>query len=358
MAKQRSFRWLWITSGVIALLVVAGILGFQFAARSLKAYVLQALGPESEVADLHVGFTRIIVSGVRVKAPRGWPSDSTLRAERVTILPDLRQLLSRRIYVTKVTVENGYISLVRPKEGGGLKLLPSMLNDSKKAKANGTGRTADIQSVELDNCTVELFDQSVMGHAKIRVDGVQGTVTDVKVPTLDSDAKVDLKGLIKGPVHQGTVAVKGWINVAHKSSELTTAVRNVDLARFEPYILQKAKAGIDQGTFNLDLNASVRSNIVTAQGVLRVESLKLKTGEGPLGGFKSLPQTAVLGALKDDEGEVKLDFELHGGLDNPAFSLTGSLGLRTATALLKGLGLGFEALIRAFFTLFGGFGMA
>ena len=117
MAKQRSFRWLWITSGVIALLVVAGILGFQFAARSLKADVLQALGPESEVADLHVGFTRIIVSGVRVKAPRGWPSDSTLRAERVTILPDLRQLLSRRIYVTKVTVENGYISLVRPKEG-------------------------------------------------------------------------------------------------------------------------------------------------------------------------------------------------------------------------------------------------
>ena len=71
MAKQRSFRWLWITSGVIALLVVAGILGFQFAARSLKADVLQALGPESEVADLHVGFTRIIVSGVRVKAPRG-----------------------------------------------------------------------------------------------------------------------------------------------------------------------------------------------------------------------------------------------------------------------------------------------
>ena len=358
MVQKRSFRWLWVTFGVIATLSVVGILGFQFAARSLKADVLQALGPESEVRDLHVGLTTVIISGIRVKAPRGWPSDSTLRAERVTILPDLRQLLSHRIYITKVTVENGYVSLVRPKGGGGLKFLPSMLDDSKKAKAESAGRTADIQTVELDNCTVELFDASVVGRAKIRIDGVEGTIQELKAPNLDSDAKLDLKGVIKGPVHQGTVVVKGWINVAHKSSELTTAVRNVDLARFEPYIMQKTKAGIDQGTFNLDLKASVKNNFVTAPGRLIVDSLKLKTGEGPLSGFKALPQRAVIGALKDQEGEVKLDFELKCSLDNPAFSLTGSLGLRTATALLKGLGLGFEGLIRAFFTLFGGFGAA
>ena len=63
---------------------------------------------------------------------------------------------------------------------------------------------------------------------------------------------------------------------------------------------------IDQGTFNLDLKASVKNNFVTAPGRLIVDSLKLKTGEGPLSGFKALPQRAVIGALKDKEGEVKL----------------------------------------------------
>jgi hypothetical protein len=358
MAAKRLTNWMLVSFAVVAVLVVAGVLAFHIAARSLKADVIEALGPESEVADLTVGITRIVISGVRVKAPRGWPANSTLRADSVEVVPDLRQLLARRIYVNKVIVENAYISAVRPKEGGGIKVLPSMLGDSKKRKAEKTGRTADIQVVELHDCVVELFDATISGHQKMRVDAVHGTIKDLKVPKLTGPAKVDLNGIIKGTAHQGTIAVTGWVNVANKSSELTTRVRNVDLAKFEPYVIQKVKSGVDEGTFNLDIKSEVNNNIVNAHGELILDGLKLKKGEGPLGGFQGLPQRAVLGALADKRDQVKLDFELKGDLDNPGFSLSEGLGLRTATALLKALGLGFEGLVRAFFALVTGFGSA
>lgn len=354
----KTAKWLSIGAAVLVLLLAAGIIAFQIAVRTLKADVIRALGPESEVADLRVGWTSVVITGVRVKAPRGWPAERTLSAERVVVMPDLRQLLSRRIYVNSVTVENGYISAVRPKEGGGVKVLPTMLAEHKKQQAQRDGRAAEIATVELSNCIVELFDATLVGHKKMRVDAVQGSIKDVKLPKLDSRLTLDLRGIIKGPVHQGTMVVTGWIDVAGKRSELATHVRNVDLGLFEPYIVKKVKSEIDEGTFNLDFKSTVRNNVVNASGTLLLVGLKLKTGSGPLGGFSSLPQRAVLGALEKKDDTVTLDFLLKGDLDNPAFSLSQGLGLRTAAALLKGLGLGFEGLVRAIFVLVSGLGSA
>jgi hypothetical protein len=354
----RRRKWLIVGGAIALMLIVAALLAFQIAVRTLKADVIKALGPESEITDLRIGLTSIVITGVRVAAPDGWPADSTLRAQRVTVVPDLRELLSRRIYVNSVTIENGYLSAVRPKQGGGVKVLPSMLGERKKREADHSGRTAEIATVQLKDCVVELFDTTLTGRRKIRIDAVRGTIKDLVVPKLDSRATLDLSGTLKGPVHQGTIAIGGWINVAVKASELSTRVRNVDLGLFEPYIVQRVKSGIDKGTFNLDLNATVRKNVVDARGELTLIGLKLKTGSGPLGGLKNLPERAVIGALEDKNDNVTLKFDLKGNLDNPAFSLSEKLGLKTAAAMLKGLGLGIEGLVRAFFVLVSGLGSA
>lgn len=355
---SRAVRWLLVVAGIVVVLAAGGVLAMHLAARALKPHVLEALGPESEIGDLRVGFTSIVITDVRVKAPKGWPADSTLSAQTVTIVPDLRKLVSRQIYVTTLRIENGYISAVRPKEGGGLKVLPSMLGEKHKEKAEETGRTGEIKTVELDNCRIDLYDSTIAGHKRLRVDSVHGTVGNIHIPRLSGRSEVDLAGVIAGKVHRGTMRVTGWVDVAGKSSDLKTRVRNVDLALFEPYLISKTKSDIDEGTFNLDLDSVTRKNEVAAHGRIVVASLKLKEGEGALGGFKTLPQRAVIGALEDENDRIDLEFELKGDLDNPAFSLSQGLGLKTATALLKAFGLGFEALIRAFYVLVSGFGSA
>ncbi len=359
MASNRGGKWLLISVAIVATLLVAILLAFHLAARTLKGDVLEALGPESEVAELHVGVTGIIISGLKVGAPRGWPAKSTLSAERVIIRPNLRQLLSRQIYVDKVTVANGYISVVRPKEGGGLKILPTMLSPHKKEKAKSEGKVGHVNMVELDNCIVEFFDSTVSsGNGRMRLDSVHGTLRDINIPKLDSRTQVDLQALIKGHAHNGSMGISGWVNVAGKSSELATRVRSVDLVLFQPYIVQKAKAGIDEGTFNLDLKAAVKKNIVDGQGELVLADVKLHEGNGTVSTLATILEKAVLGTLADKEGNVTLDFELTGDLDDPAFSLSKGLGLKTGVAALKALGLGFQTLVRAFLALVTGFGAA
>lgn len=354
MAKTRAVRWILIVAAAVATIVVAGVAAMHLAARKLEPAVLEALGPESQIDNVRVGFTSIVVTGVRVGAPKGWPAESTLSAERVVVVPDLRQLLSRQIYVTSVTIENGYISAVRPKEGGGLKILPGTISEKKK-NAERTGREAEIESVELRNCVLEFFDATVSARKKLRLDAVNGMVSGIQLPKLESQSPVELKGIIKGPARQGTMAITGWVNVGKKSSDLTTQIRNMDLALFEPYVMQKTKTGIDKGSFNLDIKSVTRNNQVNGQGKLVVTGLKLKGGES---GLSNIPQRAVIGALADEHDKIELEFELKGNLDNPTFSLTEGLGLKTATGVLKALGLGFEALIRAFYILVSGFGGA
>ena len=214
-----------------------------------------------------------------------------------------------------------------------------------------------LPGLNLDNCTIELFDQSIGSRQKMRVDAVQGTLTDIEAPSMKGRSRIDLKGLIKGPAHQGTISVAGWVEVAKKRSETTTIVRNVDLTLFEPYLIQKTKAGIGRGTFNLDLKASVHNNMITAPGTLTLNGLHLESGEGPFSGLSNIPRKAVLAGLADEKDRITLEFELKGDLDNPAFSLSQGLGLKLGAALLKGFGLGFEGLIRAFLVLIRTFGI-
>lgn len=156
-----------ILLGVAVLVTATALLGMNFAARSLKADALRALGPQSQVSELKVGFTSVKISGVQVRAPLGWPVDKSLAAKEVVAVPDLRQLLQHHVYVTSLKIEGGYISAVRPASGGGLKVLPTMLGNDKQHKAEKKGGSADIHTVTLANCVVDLFDETVTGHKKL-----------------------------------------------------------------------------------------------------------------------------------------------------------------------------------------------
>jgi Domain of Unknown Function (DUF748) len=357
MSVPRHKRWIVIVGVVVALLILAGVAGMHFAARSVEEWIQEALGPEGEAAEIKVGLTSIEILDVRIKAPKGWPSDSTLRARRIVIVPDLRELLSDRVRITSIEVEGAYLPALRPKEGGGLRVLPSIAERAKKNKGAGKERRgAVVTTVRLSDCVVEVYDATVIGKAqKLRVDAVKGTVEDIRLPELTNRTRIDLEGVSKGANRQGTISVRGWVEVANKDAELHTQVRNVDLALFEPYVVTKVKSGIDSGSFNLDLRSRVKKNSVAASGTLTVIALKLKPGDNPVSAIAALPRDVVVGALENEQHEITVPFELKGDLEDPTFSLTGEGTLQTAVAVAKGFGASFEGLVRAFLIIVNGF---
>ena len=350
-------RWILIVGVVVALLILAGVAGMHFAARSVKESIQEALGPEGEAAEIKVGLTSIEILDVRIKAPKGWPSDSSLRARRIVIVPDFRELLSDQVRITSIAVEGAYLSALQPKEGGSLRVLPSIAERAKKNKGAGKERRgAVVSTVRLSDCVVEVYDATVLGKAqKLRVDGVKGTVEDIRLPALTNRTRIDLEGVSKGPNRRGTVSVRGWVEVANKDAELHTQVRNMDLALFEPYLITKIKSGIDSGSFNLDLRSRVRKNAVIASGTLTVIALKLKPSDNPLGAIAAVPRDVVIAGLENEQQEITVPFKLEGNLDDPAFSLTGEGTLQTAVAVAKAFGASFEGLVRAFLIIVNGF---
>jgi hypothetical protein len=77
MSGPKYRRWLLIVGVVVVMLTIAGVAAMHFAARSVKESIQEALGPEGEAAEIKIGLTSIELLDVRIKAPRGWPSDIT-----------------------------------------------------------------------------------------------------------------------------------------------------------------------------------------------------------------------------------------------------------------------------------------
>jgi hypothetical protein len=346
---SRPARWTLIVGGILVALALAIVVAMHFAARMVKDRVLDLLGPESSLQDVTVYPTNVVLNGVRIGAPKGWPAESTLEAERIVIYPNVRQLFSDRMHILKISVDKAYLPVVRNQEG--MKLLPTLMKRAEKSSAEA--RHATIDHVEFNDCWLDFYDSTVkLAKRRIRLEGVNGSVKDLNVPELTGRTLIDLAGSIKGPVHLGGIAVRGWAEGASGNSELALSVKNMDLAVFEPYVLSKAEEGIDKGTLDIRLKAVTRKGQIDAPGVLTLSGLKLKSGRG----LAALGRSVLIGALADDDDKITLNFRLVGDVKKPEFKLEEDMGVRIFAALGKILGLGLEGLLRMFLTFMEGIG--
>jgi hypothetical protein len=341
------------TAIVLVILGGAAAVGLHFATKALKTQVQQALGADSEVGDIAVGWSAIEVRGVRIHAPQGWPAPDTLRAQRIVVTPDLRSLLSAKIHISSITVDDAYLSVWRTREGR-LRLLPSLLENKKPATAgasSSTSPTVQIGAIELRGGVVEFFDSSVSartnpGPHKLRLEQLQVSVDDLQVPALAGRTKLKLDGTIKGVQRDGALSLHGWAELADKNSELTTKLHGIDLLVLQPYLIKASETGVKRGTLDLNLTSNVRANRLHAPGTVTLTGLELAPSSGTFATFMGVPRQAVVAALKNRNDQIAVSFALEGNLDDPQFSLNDSFAKRVGTAAAETLGISIEGLTR------------
>src|ERR1700752_227455 len=118
-------RWQIIVIGVVLILGIAVVAAYRVSVRMLQDRIVAALGPGSRLSELKVNWFSIELLGLSIDAPKGWPTAKTLEAERVRVFPDLRSLLSDRLHVYSVVIENPYLSMLR--NPGKLIIVPSII---------------------------------------------------------------------------------------------------------------------------------------------------------------------------------------------------------------------------------------
>lgn len=346
MITTKLGRWILVVIVAIAVIAVAGVIGLHFATQELRLRVEQALGPDAEISAIAVGWSAIEVSGLRIKGPKGWPASDTLRAERIVIVPDLRALLSAEVRISRITVEQAYLSVLRARDGR-LRLVPSLLEGRAKDSKQVTPPRVAIGAIELREGVLELFDATVREPAhKLRLEGLRATIEDLHLPELSGRTQIQLDGMIKGVQRNGTLAVRGWAEISSKDSEISIRLHGVDLIAFEPYLVKASETGVRRGALDLDLKSTVRKKLLRAPGTIILSDVELVSRGGTFNTFMGMPRNAFIGALKNRNGQITVKFALEGNLDDPKFSLNESFAQRIASSIGETLGVSVEGLAR------------
>jgi hypothetical protein len=341
----RARRWLLWAIVSLALLVAAGIGVRQLATQKLKESIQQALGPNSEVSSIEVGFSAVTITGIHIRAGNGWPAAEELSARQVVVRPDWGALMSRNIRIASIEIEDGYLSMLRRKDGK-LVLLPSLLGKTAGGSASASGSETAVPGirvggVELRNAAVDFYDASVRQPAhKLRLEQTTLKVGQLNLPALDGQTSLSLDGVVKGVQRDGNVSIKGWVELASKDSEVQTRLTGVDLVAFQPYLIKAAETGVKKGTLDLDLKSTVKKNRLHAPGKVTLSGLELSTGKS----FMGMPREAVVGMMKDKNGRITAEFVLDGNIDDPKFSLNEKFLTQVGGATAKFLGISLEGL--------------
>jgi Domain of Unknown Function (DUF748) len=340
---KRSRLYVLAAIGVGLLLTV--VLGLRVAASQIESGLREALGPRASIGAVRLGLTGLEVTDLRIRAaPGAWPAADELVARRVSLRPSLASLWSAGWHVSRIEVEDGYLSMLRTRQGK-LRVLPALLEPaSGRASADRTGSAASpprvrIAIVVLHGVAIDFHDASVrQGTHKLRFESLDASVGPLNYPAFDEPTDLDLEATLKGPQRNGKITIQGSLTIASLDARLQAGVRGVDLVALQPYLLKVNEGGVRRGALDLTLDATVKAKQLRAPGRVTLTGLELASGEGLLATFGGVPRQAVLAAMKRD-GRIDVSFTLEGRVDDPAFSINDNLATKLASGLAEALGV-------------------
>lgn len=335
---------------VVGVLAVGTTLALHFATQALQTRVQGALGPNSQVAEVIVHWSSIEMRGVHVRAPANWPAAEALRADRIVVTPDLRALITAQLHVSKIEVENPYLSILRGRDGH-VQLLPGILDDGpRNSVASSPAAAPSAHPVEIGNVVihggaVEFFDASIRQPAHmVRLEQLEAQIGSIHVPSQAGQMKLKLDGVVKGVRGDGKMGIEGWLDPVSLDSDIATTLTGVDLITLEPYLVKAAETGVKRGKLDMTLHSHVQDRHLNAPGSVTLTGLELDSGNGAMATFMGVPRRAVISSLKDKGDRIVVPFTLAGNLDDPRFSLNESLASHLGGAVANVLGISVEGL--------------
>lgn len=346
MAVRKRSRWILIAPAAVVVLLIGSLIGTRVAAGALKSKVVAVLGPTSEIKDIRVGWTSVIIEGLRIKGPSGWPTDDALQAERVTIVPSLLSLFSPRYRVRSITIDKPYLSVLQTEEGK-IQILPGLVTGlPKEGQTEAISSLADasplttIRRITLRDGVVELFDAMVSTPpAKIRLEQIKTTMRDIAVPGLMGKSHFELTGVVKGVRQDGQVEMEGWAEVETKDSSVKTELRSVDILVLQPYLVKAGETSVQSGVFDFDLQSDVSHRYVNAAGKAILSDLTLVPAESGFDTMMGLPRQAMLAFLNRHENQIRVDYGVEGDFHNLKMSIEQFATARFAVTMAKAFGV-------------------
>lgn len=191
------------------------------------------------------------------------------------------------------------------------------------ATAEPAGKDAfalQIRRVEIKDGALDFSDETIGGGFATGIQEFNGTINGIS-----TDRSTRSQLAIEGRVDEfGFARVSGSLNPFQPRDRTNVRLefRNLDMPKVTPYAVRFAGYKVASGRMSLDLNYSVRNNLIEGNHRLVLDQFTLgEQVDSP--GAMSLPLRLAIAILKDDDGKIDLAVPISGNLDDPKFDYGG-----------------------------------
>lgn len=211
---------------------------------------------------------------------------------------------------------------------------PEPVEVALNAEPTETGPPPEISidALTLQGGTVSFSDRSMPTPFYATMYKLGGRVTGM-ASDAQMQADVDLRGELE---NHSPLTISGKLNPLSKDlyADLTIRFKDIDLAPMTPYSGIYAGYEIDKGKLYLDLNYQIDKRQIKAENKIMIDQF---TFGDPVESDQatSLPVGLAIALLKDSNGEIHLDVPISGDLNDPSFSIAGTIFTVLRNLLVK-----------------------
>ena len=203
---------------------------------------------------------------------------------------------------------------------------------AKEAPAEKSPADIQVSTLTLQRGTVSFVDRHLTKTFSTTMYDLGGQITG-----LSSDVKMRAKVDLHGQLEQHSpLTIKGEINPLGRDlfADLTISFKDIDLTPLSPYSGTYIGYMIDRGTLYLDLNYHIEDRKLSATNQVMIDQFNLgDTVESDQA--TTLPIALAIPILKDGRGEIHLNIPISGDLDDPSFSVGGTITTILANVITK-----------------------
>lgn len=323
-----------IISGFIVLIFIASFLLVRNAGLVVKHKLENALGRGFSVERVDLSWRELKAINVVLKKP-----DETVffRAEKVSISLNMAGIIRREFKFSKIILTEPYLLIEINREGRYIN--PFNIGPEDKRETQTKIPEASIGRFIINKGSIDYSDGKVsLSPHLTRLRDIEFVIDNLNMPLSDRTSPFSIEASILGNYGSGNLRGEGKINLKVRDMDGKVKISNLDITAFKPYFEKKGEAKITRGFLDIDMSIAIKNNKIKAPGraILRdLEFASVTTKDRFLG----IPRSAVIGLLKDSNGEITIDFVIEGDINNPKFNLKESLLEKVTLGLAEKLGL-------------------
>ncbi len=215
-AKPRKRRWLYITGGVIVLLLIIALIVPLFInvdkyRPQIEAAIAEHTGRQATVGAIHVRLlptATAVVDGVRLGNPKDFAAGNLLAVDEIKGGLALGALLHGDIRVTSITLVHPKLTLVQDEDG--------QVNYSFPSETNAKGASGGSSSGGSSMFTLEEIDEVRMENAEVSLEQIPSRGAKPFAEVAATKVNVTLRNLVLDPnaIHQWSADAKlGGVSV-------------------------------------------------------------------------------------------------------------------------------------------------